>query len=142
VEDWRDLARPGVRIVAAGDEVPVTRYANQLVDYLADLPGAPGRFEDAVAAKIVSREDNVRAALSKVELGEGDAAIVYATDAAASSAVTAVPFPTEAEVTATYTAVVIAGSDRTAEADRFVDWLTLAPAGDILASHGLQPPPP
>ena len=76
-----DLAEPGVRIVAAGPGVPITRYADEALAQLAATMPDPEAFADAVAANIVSREDNVRAALAKVELGEGDAAFVYRTDA-------------------------------------------------------------
>ena len=93
-----DLARPGVRLVGAGTTVPITKYAAQMVGMLAGLPGAPHDFAAAVEANVVSREDNVRAVLAKVELGEGDAAIVYATDAtAAGDAVRADPDPRRGE---------------------------------------------
>ncbi len=54
---------------------------------------------------MVSREDNVRAALAKVELGEGDAAFVYRTDALDADGVREVPLPPTVEVTAQYAAV-------------------------------------
>ena len=41
-----DLARPGIKVVAAGDEVPITKYATQVVEGLAHSrmirPGSPG----------------------------------------------------------------------------------------------------
>ena len=82
-----DLAKAGVKIIAAGDEVPITKYATQLVDNLAKEPGYPADFAAAYAANIVSKEDNVKAVVAKIELGEGDAGIVYVTDAAASTKV-------------------------------------------------------
>ena len=80
-----DLAKPGVKIIAAGDAVPITKYANQLVDNLAKSPGYPADFATAYNANIVSKEDNVKAVVAKLELGEGDAGIVYVTDAKAST---------------------------------------------------------
>ena len=68
-----DLARPGVKVIAAGDEVPITKYATQLVANLAKEPGYPADFAAAYAANIVSKEDNVKAVVAKIELGEGDA---------------------------------------------------------------------
>ena len=46
-----DLAKPGVKIVAAGDEVPITKYATQLVDNLAKEPGYPADFAAAYASR-------------------------------------------------------------------------------------------
>ena len=46
-----DLARPGVKIIAAGDEVPITKYANQLVANLATEPGYPADFAAAYQAE-------------------------------------------------------------------------------------------
>ena len=42
-----DLGKSGVKVVAAGDAVPITKYANQLVANLAKLPGYPPDFVDA-----------------------------------------------------------------------------------------------
>ena len=83
-----DLAKPGVKVIAAGDEVPITKYATQLVENLAKAAGYPADFAAAYAANIASKEDNVKAVVAKIELGEGDAGIVYVTDAKASTKVT------------------------------------------------------
>lgn len=135
-----DLAKPGVRIIAAGDEVPITRYARQLVDNLAGESGYPADFAAAYAANIASREDNVKAVVAKVELGEGDAGIVYVTDARASAKVTAVDVPDEANVPAAYAGIVVKASPDQIAAKAFLDWLA-GPAGQsILASFGFGPP--
>ena len=39
-----DLAKSGIKVIAAGDEVPITKYATQLVDNLAKEAGLPGRL--------------------------------------------------------------------------------------------------
>ena len=54
--------------------MPITKYADQLVDNLAKQPGYPADFAAAYKANIVSKEDNVKAVVAKIELGEGDAA--------------------------------------------------------------------
>lgn len=141
VDSPADLARPGVRIIAAGEAVPISRYATQLVDRLADLPGAPAGFADSYLANVVSREDDVAAVLSKIALGEGDAAIVYATDAARAEDIEEVPVPAEANVTATYGAVVVADPERDAAARAFLDWLAGADGRAVLDAAGFEPPP-
>lgn len=135
-----DLAKSGLKIIAAGDEVPITRYARQLVANLAKEPGYPEGFEAAYDANVVSREDNVKAVIAKVEIGEGDAAIVYATDAKASTDVRAIDVPDSANVTAKYAAVVV-GASADPEAGRtFLAWLTGPDGQAILSKFGFLPP--
>jgi hypothetical protein len=62
-----DLAAAGVKVIAAGDEVPITKYATQLVDNLAKESGYPADFAAGYAANVVSKEDNVKAVVAKVE---------------------------------------------------------------------------
>ncbi|MGH2446917.1 MAG: molybdate ABC transporter substrate-binding protein [Candidatus Limnocylindria bacterium] len=138
IASWTDLARPGLRIVAAGEGVPITRYAVELIDNLAGRPDAPAGFADAYAANVVSREDNVRAALAKVELGEGDAAIVYETDARSSASAATIAVPDEANVVAAYAVVALA--DAGPEAERLVGWLLGEDAQRILVDHGFRSP--
>jgi molybdate transport system substrate-binding protein len=134
----QDLARSGVKVIAAGSEVPITKYATQLVANLARQPGYPADYAARVAANIVSREDNVRAILAKVALGEGDAGIVYVTDARAADVGTVDVLP-GANVVATYGAVVTRGSSHPAEAAAFVDWLASPDGQAVLGRFGFLP---
>jgi molybdate transport system substrate-binding protein len=135
-----DLARPGVRIVAAGEKVPVTEYATQLVGKLGALPGYPANFGSAYEANIVSREDNVRAIAAKLELGEADAGVVYVTDAIASEELATVKVPPEAAVTATYGGVTVAASAHPAENAAFLSWLAGPDGRTILTRFGFVAP--
>ncbi len=65
-----DLARPKLRVVAAGADVPITGYAEQVVAKLGALPGYPAGFAGTYEANVVSREQNVQAVVAKIELGE------------------------------------------------------------------------
>ena len=135
-----DLARPGVKIIAAGDAVPITKYAAQLVSNLAAQPGYPAGFAAAYAANVASKEDNVAAVVAKVALGEGDAGIVYLTDAKSSTRVTPIAVPDAANVPATYGAVVVKASKDQAAAQAFLAWLLGSDGQAILASFGFLPP--
>jgi molybdate transport system substrate-binding protein len=137
-----DLARPGLKIIAAGDEVPITAYARRLVANLAKEPGYPAGFEAAYDRNVVSKEDNVKAVVAKVGIGEGDAAIVYATDAKASADVRTIDVPDSARVTATYAGVVVGASADQEAARTFLDWLTGPDGQAILARFGFLPPAP
>jgi molybdate transport system substrate-binding protein len=136
-----DLAKPGLKIIAAGDGVPITAYAMKLVANLARQPGYPSDFLAAYTSNIASKEDNVKAVVAKVVLGEGDAAIVYVTDAKAPTKVTTLPVPAEANVPATYAGVVVKDSANPDAARAFLDWLVGPEGQAILAGFGFLPPP-
>lgn len=135
-----DLAKPGIKIIAAGDEVPITKYAKQLVTDLAKVAGYPADFETAYAANVASQEDNVKALIAKIELGEGDAGIVYVTDAKASNKVRTVDVPDSANVPATYDGVVVKASKNPTAAKAFLDWFAGPDGQAILGGLGFQPP--
>lgn len=135
-----DLATAGVQIIAAGPEVPISGYVAEVVASLAALPGYPAGFADAYTANVVSEEDNVRAVIAKVELGEGDAGFVYQTDGLASAEVLDISIPEEANTHAIYAGCVIADSDHLPEAEAFLDWLAGPDGQATLAEFGFVAP--
>jgi molybdate transport system substrate-binding protein len=141
IQSPADLATPGLRIIAAGDEVPITKYATQLVENLAADADDPAGFAAAYVANVASREDNVSAIVSKIALGEGDAGIVYVTDAAASDAVTPIEVADDANVPATYAGVVVGESPNQDAAAAFLSWLSGPDGQQVLSSFGFLPPP-
>ena len=140
IQSPADLARPGVKVIAAGDEVPITKYATKLIANLASEAGYPADFAAGYAANVVSKEDNVKAVVAKVELGEGDAGIVYVTDAAASTAVATIDVPDGANVPATYAGVAVRASPNVAAGRAFLTWLAGPDGQAILAGFGFLPP--
>jgi len=136
----KDLAKSGVKVIAAGDAVPITKYATRLVANLARESGYPADFAAKYAANIASKEDNVSAIVAKVELGEGDAGIVYVTDAKTSTKVTTVDVPDPANVPATYAGVVVKASRNAASAQAFLAWLAGPDGQAILGTFGFLPP--
>ena len=136
----KDLAKTGIKVIAAGDAVPITKYATMLVANLAKESGYPADFAAKYTANIASREDNVKAIVAKVELGEGDAGIVYVTDAKASTKVTTVDVPDIANVPATYAGVVVKASKNTATAQAFLTWFAGPDGQAILGTFGFLPP--
>ncbi len=137
-----DLAKTGVKVIAAGDDVPITKYANQAVANLAKLPGYPANFEAAYKMNIASKDENVKGIVTKVELAEGDGGIVYVTDAKASTKVTPVTIPNEANVPATYAGVVVKASAHPATAHAFLDWVAGPEGQAILTTFGFIAPLP
>ena len=126
------------RIVLAAAEVPIGAYTQHILDAASRRYGAV--FRSSVEAHVVSRELNVRQVLSKVALGEADAAVVYRTDARnAGRAVEVIPIPPELNVVAEYPVAVIENAKEKALAREFVE-LLLSPDGqEALARFGFQP---
>jgi molybdate transport system substrate-binding protein len=138
VRSVADLAKPGVRLVLAAPTAPAGRYADEMLRRLDGARGYQRGFAGRALANVVSREANVRAALAKVELGETDAAVVYATDAMASRKVRALPVPAMAQVRAVYLIAVVADSHNRQLAEGFVR-LALSPHGQAaLRRYGFQ----
>jgi len=136
----KDLAKAGVKVVAAGDKVPITKYAAQLVENLAKEAGYPADFVDRYNANVVSKEENVSGIVTKVGLGEGDAGIVYVTDAKGSDKVDAVGVPGAANVPATYGGVVVKASPNQDASLAFLQWLAGPEGQNVLAAFGFLPP--
>src|SRR4051812_27206333 len=80
VSSVQDLARPGLKFVLTDRYVPIGAYARQALESMSKDPQFGPDFATRVLANLKSEELNVRAVVTKVQLGEADAAIVYATD--------------------------------------------------------------
>ncbi len=140
VTGLRDLARPGVRIVLAQENVPVGRYTRQVLANLSAEAVYGSAFQEAVLANVRSEELNVRQVLAKVVLGEADAGFVYASDVTASTAnVVTLDIPDHTNVKAVYPIALLAASDGKALARRFIEFARSPLAQDILRQAGLQP---
>jgi molybdate transport system substrate-binding protein len=112
----------------------------QLLANLAATPGMPADLAARYAANVVSREEDVKSVLAKIELGEADAAVVYATDAASSTQVDTVAIPDAAQVKATYAGDVVKSSANVDQAAEFLGWIDGPYGGSVLAGFGFSPP--
>ena len=99
VAQLADLAKPGLKLVLAAEEVPVGNYTRQSLEKMNAQFGSG--FRERVLSNIVSNEDNVRQVLAKVQLGEADAGIVYRSDAVAAPDLKTIEIPTDMNVIAT-----------------------------------------
>lgn len=141
VRTLEDLAAPGVRVVLAAEEVPAGQYARAFLAK-AGQPGELGpAFQERALANVVSLEENVRAVLIKIALGEADAGVVYATDVRAGEAasVRVVEIPDHLNVCGSYWIAPVTDSAHPDLARAFLE-LVASPAGQaVLAAHGFEP---
>lgn len=131
------LGRRGVRLALAGPSVPAGRYAASAIAAMDRSRRYGPRFAARVRANIVSEETSVRAALTRVALGEADAAFVYATDAAsAASRVRVIAIPDSLAPPVCYGIARVLGSSRHPAAPAFVAFVTGPAGGAILRRFG------
>lgn len=94
-----DLTKDGIRLVVCQPEVPCGAAARTLFEQLGISPD------------VASFEPDVRATLSKVELGEADVGVVYRTDVASAGAgVVGVEIPPGDNVVSSYPVLAVSGS--------------------------------
>ena len=123
-----DLAKPGLIYISAGPTVPAGKYALQALA-TAGVKVTPKSLETDVASVV-----------SKIELGEADAAIVYTTDVqAAGSKVTGVTIPAADNVMATYPIIGVKGAKNAAVASAFIAYVLSATGQSTLATFGFLP---
>lgn len=140
VRTYADLAKPGLKLVLAAEGVPIGAYSQQSLA-AADAAGAfgPG-FQSRVIANVRSREANVRALLTKVQLGEADAAIVYRTDIVTVSEVEGVPVPPAYNVVAEYLISPLKAGKNAAGAAAFTALVLSEEGRALLVRHGFTMP--
>jgi molybdate transport system substrate-binding protein len=137
----QDLARRGIKLVVAAEAVPVGAYSRQSLAKLAREPGFPAEYDRKVLANVVSQEENVKSVVAKVQLGEADAGMVYASDAIGAVArhLRVFPIPESQNVRADYPLAVLRAAKAPLAAAAFVS-LVLGPQGqDVLQRYGLIP---
>lgn len=141
IETLDDLAVDGVRLVLANPEVPVGNYSMiAFCDHEASGEAADG-FIDGINSNIASEEPDVRHVLTKVQLGEADAGVVYASDATASMLtgveLNVIEFPESVPTRAEYPIGIVADGNHDL-ALAFITYV-LSPEGqEILAKYGFE----
>ena len=124
-----DLQNPDLVIVTCDPDVPIGRYSQEV-------------FANAgVSVTPDSYEEDVKAVLNKVVLGEADAGVVYTTDvSAAGDAVTGVEIPADVTVAPEYPISVTAAAPNPAGAAAFVEFFRSDAGQAILQRLGFSAP--
>jgi molybdate transport system substrate-binding protein len=143
IEDLAHLSQPGVRLVLAAPEAPAGIYTQELLLRLAGYPTFGPWYREAVLDNVVSYETNVKAVLEKVQLGEADAGILYASDVQGKDAPQLESFivPPEVNPRIRYPIAPLVGAAQPELAQVFIDFVLSEQGQKVLAEHGLLPPP-
>lgn len=139
IESADDLAREEVLLVIAGEAVPAGQYARAA---LCAIDGGSGEFVGPVGDNVVSEEEDIRSVLAKVQIGEADVGIVYASDAIAvnlaGDEVNVIEFPEKIDTTAVYPIAPVVGGDE-ALAAAFISYVVGPNGQQTLSDFGFSP---
>lgn len=127
IKGLSDLTSPDVKVALCAEQVPCGAAARTAL-------GAAN-----VSLTPVTFEQDVKAALSKVKLGEVDAALVYRTDArSASSDVDGVEFAESARAVNDYPIGLLARAANKPAGQAFIDYVVSDPGIAVLTNLGFQ----
>ncbi|MGI5378843.1 molybdate ABC transporter substrate-binding protein [Streptomyces sp. CA-251387] len=129
ISSLKDLTESGLKVVLCDKEVPCGAAAQKALD-AGKLKLTP-----------VSYEQDVKAALTKVELKEADAAVVYQTDVrAAGDKVEGVEFPESADAVNDYPITLLKDAANAEAAQAFIALVRSAEGQQVLTEAGFLKP--
>ena len=127
VQGLADLGRADLKVALCAPDVPAGKYARQALQ------------AQRLAVRSVSDEPSVKAVVSKVQLGELDAGIVYTTDCRVPG-VEAIVIPSAQNVVASYPIAVLQRGGNRDGGEAFVAFVRGEAGRTILQQHGFVLP--
>jgi molybdate transport system substrate-binding protein len=124
-----DLAKSGVKVALCQSQVPCGATAAKV-------------FANAkITVKPVTDEADVKSVLTKVELGELDAGVVYVTDVrAAGSKVKGIVIPGSVDASTTYPIAALTKASNSVAAQAFVAYVLSTDGAAVLVADGFERP--
>ena len=124
-----DLAKKGVKVALCQSQVPCGATAQKV-------------FTNAhLTVKPVTEEVDVKSVLSKVELGEVDAGVVYVTDVrAAGDKVKGIAIPDNLNASTTYPVATLTKANNPTVAQAFVSYVLSSAGSAVLTGYGFEKP--
>ena len=135
VAEFRDLAKPGLKLALAAATVPVGSYGRLALSKASTDYGVD--FAQRVLHNVFSEEENVKLVVTKVQLGEADAGIVYVSDVTpqVSTDVLAIPIPDVYNQTANYLIALTSEVRNRAAAEVFITFVLSTEGQAIFKAH-------
>src|SRR5215203_2248370 len=139
IRRFRDVAKPDVKLVLAGKDVPAADYALEILGKAKGEYGAD--FEKDVLSNVVSRESDVRASVNRVVVGDADATFGYASDYTPDirDKVKIVPIPPDLNIIATYPIAALKDAKDPELAKRWVELVTSKEGQRVLEKWNFEP---
>ena len=136
----QDLTKSGIKLVLAAPEVPVGNYARQSLALMEKDAVYGSGFAANVLKNVVSNESNVKQVVTKVQLGEADAGVVYGTDVTkdVQADLNVIQIPNALNVIAEYPISLTKSPGNSDVANAFIGFVTSTEGQAILKKYGFQ----
>lgn len=140
IQSFEDLSEPETRLVLAQEEVPAAEYAEEILANAAESSAYGPDFERAVLGNVVSREADVRAAVTRVVTGDADATFGYASDVTPEirDEVRVIEIPARLNVSASYPMASLNASESPELAREWTRFVLSDEGQAILKSWGFE----
>jgi molybdate transport system substrate-binding protein len=139
VNTLSDLSKTGLKLVLADASVPAGNYARQVLYKMDKYPEFGKDYSIRVLHNAVSNETDVKQVVTKVQLGEADAGIVYVSDAIAASGLVTLTIPDKFNITAQYPIGILRSSTNKELSAAFIAYLESDAGQLILSKWGFLP---
>lgn len=139
IRRFRDVAKPDVKLVLAGKDVPAADYALEILGKAKGEYGAD--FEKDVLSNVVSRESDVRASVNRVVVGDADATFGYASDYTPDirDRVEIIRIPPDLNIVATYPIAALQDAKSPELAKKWVELVTSEEGQRVLHKWNFEP---
>jgi len=140
IQNLSDLAKTGIKIVGGVKDLPITNITMQVLDKLSADPAYGSQYKEKVLSNIVSQETNVNQIVSKIALGEADAAFVHKSEVNSGyvDKVTIINIPEKYNVKSDYSIVILNRTKVSGTAKRFIDLVKSTEGKAVLVKYGYE----
>lgn len=142
IQTLQDLAKPGLKLIFEDASVPAGNYTRQILTNMSKDPTYGTDFSTKALANVVSNETDVKQVVAKVDQGEGDAGVVYVTDALAAPDLKSISIPANFNVIAHYPITALEKSPNSDLAAAFVAYVLSTDGQAIMKKWGFSPAKP
>lgn len=136
INSLADLGQDGLKLVVGAKSLPAGNYFHKALDAAKADNTIDQATYDKIIKNIKSEELNVKDVVSKVNLGDADAGVVYKTDANNQKQLQVITDKEFSKLQVDYPIAVISDSKNKEAAQQFVDYVTTGKGKDILKQYG------
>lgn len=140
IKSLNDLAKSGIKLAIASPAVPVGKYTQEMLNKINKSGNFPFNYKQNFLKNVITNELSVKSVLTKVEIGEADASIVYKTDLTRETLkkVRTISIDDKYNVIATYPIALIKDSKNKQQANTFINYVLSDSGRKVFRKYGFM----